>query len=342
METKGVLITGGGGFLGSHIAEHYLAKNQQVVCVDNFSTGMRANKAYLMSLPSAGRLLQFIEADAAKPWQAWIHQMTLPANKLGHIFHFASPASPPHYQRLSMETMWVNTVGLNEALQFADAQKARVVFSSTSEIYGDPEFSPQPETYWGNVNTVGPRSCYDEAKRFGETLIYAHNQKFKTRHGLVRIFNTYGPRMNPNDGRVIINFLMQALRGEDLSIYGSGKQSRSFCYVDDLISGIVKYAALDIIEPINIGNEKEFTILELAQTVQNIFNEQNLTVRKTELKYFDLPKDDPRQRCPDLTKAKDLLSPWQPKVPLKQGLIKMIEWLRKQDLSEIEMAGRPQ
>ncbi len=337
METQSILITGGGGFLGSHLAEHFLSKNKKVICVDNFSTGLRSNKEYLMARPSADRLLQFIEADVSLPWKSWAGSL----DQISQVFHFASPASPPHYQRLSMETMWVNTLGLNEALQFADAHKARVIFSSTSEIYGDPERSPQPETYWGNVNTIGPRSCYDEAKRFGETLVYTHNQKFKTGHGMVRIFNTYGPRMNPNDGRVIINFLVQALKGEELSIYGSGKQSRSFCYVEDLISGIVKYANTNLTEPVNLGNENEFSILELAQTVQEIFNEQNTGQKKLVLKYFDLPKDDPRQRCPDLTKAKKLLSPWEPRIALKQGLLQMITWLRTQDLSKIEMAGRP-
>lgn len=338
METQGILITGGGGFLGSHLAELFLSKKRKVICVDNFSTGLRTNKDFLMALPSADRLLRFIEADVCLPWQTWAENL----DEISHVFHFASPASPPHYQRLSLETMWVNTLGLNEALQFADSRQARVVFSSTSEIYGDPELSPQPESYWGNVNTIGPRSCYDEAKRFGETLVYTHNQKFKTKHGMVRIFNTYGPRMNPNDGRVIINFLVQALRGEDLSIYGSGKQSRSFCYVDDLISGIVKYGETNLTEPVNLGNEKEFSILELAETIQKIMHEKKSGQKKLELKYFDLPKDDPKQRCPDLTKAKKLLAPWVPETPLKQGLLKMMDWLQQQNLSEIEMAGRPQ
>lgn len=338
MEAKGVLITGGGGFLGSHLAEHYFKAGMAVVCVDDFSTGLRSNKEYLQNLTKNNERFQFIEADVSKPWQSWTHQIHENIKKsLTHILHFASPASPPHYQRLATETMWVNTIGLQEAMNFADSFSGRVVFASTSEIYGDPEFSPQPETYWGNVNTVGPRSCYDEAKRFGETLIYVHNEKRKTKHGMVRIFNTYGPRMNPNDGRVVINFLVQALKSENLSVYGSGKQTRSFCYVDDLVAGIMKYAASDLAEPVNIGNDKEFTILELAQTVQEIFSD-----KKLKLEFFDLPKDDPKQRCPDLKKAREKLSSWEPKVSLKEGLTQMNRWLEKEDLRSIQMAARPQ
>ena len=330
----GVLITGGGGFLGSHLAQEYLGKKIPVICVDNFSTGLKSNRAHLEKLPEAKNLLTFIEKDVSKPWDSWSSQVSkLP---ISHIFHFASPASPPHYQRLSFETMAVNTTGLLEAMQFAEKFKARVIFASTSEIYGDPEVSPQPESYWGHVNTLGPRSCYDEAKRFGETLMYAYNQKFQTKHGLVRIFNTFGPRMNPNDGRVIINFLVQAIRGEKMSIYGSGKQTRSFCYVSDLIAGIDRYGRTDLTEPVNVGNEKEFTILELVETVQEIFSDKKLA-----LEFFDLPKDDPRQRCPDLTRAKNLLQPWQPQVSLKEGLEKMVEWLKAENLSQVQMAGRP-
>lgn len=338
METRGVLITGGGGFLGSHLAEFYFKSGVPVVCVDDFSTGLRTNKDYLLKLTGGSPHFQFIEADVSKPWENWVSQIRPEIKKsLSHVLHFASPASPPHYQRLAFETMWVNTLGLQQAMLFADTFSGRVIFASTSEIYGDPEFSPQPETYWGNVNTIGPRSCYDEAKRFGETLIYVHNEKFKTNHGLVRIFNTYGPRMNPNDGRVVINFLVQALRGEKMSVYGTGKQTRSFCYVDDLIAGITAYAKTDLKEPVNIGNDKEFTILELVQTVQQIFQEKNLTVE-----FFDLPKDDPKQRCPDLAKARRLLAPWGPKKSLKDGLVHMCEWLKTEDLTSLKMAGRPQ
>lgn len=337
MEITGVLITGGGGFLGSHLAEFYLKQGKFVVCVDDFSTGLKSNRPYLEGLPEASEKFQFIEADVSRPWSLWTDQIRFERKNISHVFHFASPASPPHYQRLSIETMWVNTIGLQEAMLFADANSSRVVFASTSEIYGDPEVSPQPETYWGNVNTQGPRSCYDEAKRFGEALLYTHNLKYKTRHGLVRIFNTYGPRMNPNDGRVIINFLIQALRGEKLSIYGSGQQTRSFCYVDDLVAGIHLYSQTELTEPVNIGNETEFTILELAKTVQVLFSEKDLT-----LEYFDLPKDDPKQRRPQLEKAKKLLAPWQPQISLKEGLQHMVTWLETQDIQTFKTAGRPQ
>lgn len=305
--------------MGSHLAEKYLADGHSVVAVDNFCTALRANKDYLQGLPTSSRL-QFIEADVIEPWGAWTAQIS---GKVDLVLHFASPASPPHYQRLGLETMWVNSMGLSRALEYADTQKARVVFASTSEIYGDPEISPQPESYWGNVNTIGPRSCYDEAKRFGESLIYTHNLKYGTHHGFVRIFNTYGPRMNPNDGRVIINFLVQALKNEPLTIYGSGHQTRSFCYVDDLVAGIRAYADTQLTGPVNLGNDREFTILEAAKTVQNIFAEKNL-----QIVHMDLPKDDPKQRKPLLTLAKKELAPWEPKISLEIGLKRVLEWLR--------------
>ncbi len=337
MERKTVLITGGGGFLGSHLAEFYLRQNRAVVCVDNFATGLRSNKDYLMSLPGAAGNLKFVEADVTQTWSSWLPQIAEKAPLISHVFHFASPASPPHYQRLSIETMWVNTWGLQNAMLFADSVGARVTFASTSEIYGDPAISPQPEDYWGNVNTQGPRSCYDEAKRFGEALLYSHNKKFKTKHGLVRIFNTYGPRMNPNDGRVMINFLLQALKGESLTIFGDGKQTRSFCYVSDLIAGIDRYAHTELTVPVNIGNDREFTISDLAQTVREMFSEKNL-----ELKYFPLPKDDPRQRRPDLTRARSMLDSWEPKIHLKEGISQMLQWLKTQDLEAIRSPALPE
>lgn len=314
-----VLITGGGGFLGSHLAEKYLSYGAYVVCVDNFSTGSHQNKIYLESLPGAKENLLFIESDVVANWDAWTR--SLPA-KFDFVFHFASPASPLHYQRLAIETMCVNSVGLSNALSFADERSARLVFASTSEVYGDPEVSPQPESYWGHVNCFGPRSCYDEAKRFGEALIYNHNLKNKTRHGLVRIFNTYGPRMNPNDGRVIINFLIQAQGGGPLTIYGNGNQTRSFCFVDDLIEAIHIYAKMDLTEPINIGNDNEFSIIDAARTVQGIFSD-----RKLEIEYGPESAGDPKQRRPDLLLAKKALAPWSPKVSLDEGLRKMLKLL---------------
>jgi nucleoside-diphosphate-sugar epimerase len=336
MQIKGALITGGGGFLGSHLAENFLKQGAVVVCVDNFSTGSPKNQIFLESQWDASKF-QFIKADVAKPWTTWAAQINSKLKQnISHVFHFASPASPPHYQRLSLETMWVNSIGLSEAMLFADSIKARTIFASTSEIYGDPEISPQTESYWGNVNTLGPRSCYDEAKRFGEALLHSHNLRHGTKHGLVRIFNTYGPRMNPADGRVIINFLVQALKREKLTIYGKGQQTRSFCYVDDLVKGIDLYAKSETTEPINLGNPKEFSILELVDEIQKIFPGAVF-----EKEFLAMPKDDPKQRCPDLTRAKELLK-WSPEISLGDGLIRMFEWLKTQDLENLKLAGKPQ
>ena len=202
-----------------------------------------------------------------------------------------------------------------------------MIFASTSETYGDPEVHPQPETYRGNVNTMGIRACYDEAKRYGETIVYTHNWKNGSSHGLVRIFNTYGPRMNPADGRVVINFLVQGHKGEDLTVYGDGKQTRSFCYVDDLVDGILRYAATSITDPVNLGNDKEFTILELAECVQKLFADKNL-----KLQHMDLPKDDPTKRRPELNRAKSLLNSWEPKVSLQDGLDQMYNWLKDTEI----------
>ncbi len=337
MSISGVLITGGGGFLGSHLAEYFLEKKVPVVCVDNFCTGLRDNKNYLLSRYGQSSQLTFIEADINQDWKTW--SQLIPAkivNHISHIFHFASPASPFYYQKFALETMWANSTGLYKAIEFAKTNNARVIFASTSEVYGDPAISPQPESYWGNVNTVGHRSCYDEAKRFGESLIFTHNEKFKTNHGIVRIFNTYGPRMNPNDGRVIINFLVQALRGENLTILGDGRQTRSFCFVDDLISGITKYAETSITDPMNVGNDTEFSIIELAETILKLFQE-----KKLQIQFYPLPSDDPKLRRPDLTKIKSQFPDWSPKIDLQNGLMEMISWLRPLDLSQFQVPGRP-
>lgn len=323
---KGAVVTGAAGFIGSHLCDALLSRNVPVVAVDNFSTGMRSNIDFLSQHANV-RSLKFMEADVIEPWQ-W--QKSIPhewMQKLSHVFHFASPASPPLYQELAFSTLWVNSLGLKNALEFADSLKstgsgARLIFSSTSEIYGDPEVSPQPESYWGRVNSFGIRSCYDEAKRFGEALLFTHNWKRKTQHGLVRIFNTYGPRMNPHDGRVVINLLKQARDNEPLTIYGDGSQTRSFCYIDDLLDGVLRYAESDITEPVNLGNDVEFTILELAERVKSLHANKKLTIIRQ-----PLPKDDPRQRRPDLSRAKQLLSPWYPKVSLLEGLRRTSEWL---------------
>lgn len=316
-----VIVTGAGGFLGSHLCERFLQQNYCVIGIDNFCTGLRSNKTDLEQ--KYPQNLIFLESDITLGFAPIKNQ--IPADwlkNLKFIFHFASPASPPHYQKLGLETLWVNTMGLSHCLSFADQNNARVVFASTSEVYGDPAISPQPETYWGNVNSFGERSCYDEAKRFGEALIFTHNKKHQTKHGLVRIFNTYGPRMNPNDGRVVINFILQALKNQDITIYGDGKQTRSFCYVDDLIRGIQLYAESMQTAPINLGNDKEFNMLELAQMVL----EQLQTTSR--IIYQPLPADDPKQRRPDLTLARKHLG-YQPSIPLKDGVIKTAQWLKE-------------
>ena len=307
---KSVLITGVAGFLGSHLAEHYLKKGYRVVGLDNFSTGSHENIEYLQQSSE----FQFCEKDVCSDFKTWPE-----ASGLEFVFHFASPASPPHYQKLSIETLWANTKGLEQALFYADQHSARLIFASTSEVYGDPNVSPQPESYWGHVNSFGERSCYDEAKRFGEALIFSHNRRHTSGHGLVRIFNTYGPRMNPNDGRVVINFIQQALKNEPLTIYGDGNQTRSFCYVDDLISGITQYADSNYQSPVNLGNDTENSMLELANVVLQVSRSQSI------LNHLPLPIDDPKKRRPDLSLACAVLPNWKPKVPLAEGVLYMIE-----------------
>ena len=309
-----VIVTGVAGFLGSHLAEFYLKNKFRVYGIDNFATGSRENVEYLQSL---SKDFHFFELDVCQTWPKFDG-----LENLKYVFHFASPASPPHYQKLALETLWVNSTGLNEAVKFADKHGgARVIFASTSEVYGDPAVSPQPESYWGNVNSFGERSCYDESKRFGEALIFSHNRRHGTRHGLVRIFNTYGPRMNPNDGRVVINFILQALKNEDLTVYGDGRQTRSFCYVTDLIDGISKYAASGLCVPVNLGNDREFTMLELAKIAISVTGSQS------KLSFHPLPSDDPKRRRPDLALAKSELN-WSPSVSLDDGVRLMSEWLK--------------
>jgi dTDP-glucose 4,6-dehydratase len=301
-----ILVTGAAGFLGSHLTDRLLADGHSVIGVDNLSTGSRENLAHL------GRESRFCfeERDICEAFDP---------GRVDYVFNFASPASPPEYLRLAVETLRVGSVGTMNALEIAARYGAGFLHASTSECYGDPLVHPQTEDYWGNVNPVGPRSVYDEAKRFSEALTMSFHRTRKVNTHLVRIFNTYGPRLHPSDGRVISNFLMQALRGEPLTIYGEGTQTRSFCYVDDLIEGIVRLSRSDEHMPVNIGNPVEFTILECAQAVLEV------TGSKSKLVFEALPQDDPTRRCPDISKAKALLG-WEPHVSLREGLRKSLSF----------------
>ncbi len=307
-----VLVTGAAGFLGSHLTDRLLGEGHTVAGVDNLSTGERENLAHLAGEPR----FTFLEWDICQPFAAAVDP-----GPVDYVFNFASPASPPEYKRLGIETLAVGSTGTRNMLEVASRHKAGFLHASTSECYGDPLQHPQTEEYWGNVNPVGPRSVYDEAKRFGEALVMAYNRSRGVDTHLVRIFNTYGPRLHPDDGRVVSNFMMQALRGEPLTIYGDGSQTRSFCYVDDLIEGIVRLSRTDERLPVNIGNPNEFTILECAQTVLEV------TGSESEMRYGALPEDDPVRRQPDISKARRLLG-WEPKIQLKEGLTRTLEFFR--------------
>ena len=305
---KVALVTGGSGFLGSHLCDALLARGWDVVAVDNLSTGSRENVAHLAN-ESRFRL---VEHDICKPFDV---------GHVDYVFNFASPASPPGYMVLGIETLDVGSLGTRNTLEYALKYDAGFLHASTSECYGDPLVHPQREDYWGNVNPVGPRSVYDEAKRFSEALTMAYHRYRSMRTHLVRIFNTYGPRLHPRDGRVISNLMAQALRGETMTIYGDGNQTRSFCYVDDLIDGILRLSESDEAMPVNIGNPVEFTINECAEVVREI------TGSKSEIKYQPMPQDDPKQRKPDITRAKQLLG-WEPKVNLREGLTRSLDYFK--------------
>jgi UDP-glucuronate decarboxylase len=308
---KKILVTGGAGFLGSHLCEKLLSQGHAVICLDNFFTGREENIEHLRSNPS----FQVIRHDVSLP---------LPEMKVDEIYNLACPASPPRYQLDPIQTMKTSVLGALNLLEMARLQNAKIFQASTSEVYGDPSVHPQPESYWGNVNTIGIRSCYDEGKRAAETLFFDYHRQHGVRIKVVRIFNTYGPRMDPNDGRVVSNFIIQALRGQDLSIYGDGSQTRSFCYVDDLIDGFVRFMNADdaITGPLNLGNPCEFTMLELTEKVLA------LTGTSSKLSFKPLPQDDPKQRQPDLTATKQQLD-WQPTIELEEGLRHTIEYFRK-------------
>ena len=302
------LVTGGAGFLGSHLCERLLNDGHDVVCIDNLFTGQKTNVAHLLTNPR----FEFVRHDVIDPFKFEVDQ----------IYNLACPASPPHYQYNPIKTIKTSVMGAINCLGLAKRLKARVVQASTSEVYGDPTVHPQPESYWGNVNPIGRRSCYDEGKRCAETLFFDYHRENKVDIRVIRIFNTYGPRMHPNDGRVVSNFIVQALKGEDITIYGDGTQTRSFCYVDDLIEGFIRFMAqTETVGPMNLGNPGEFTMLQLAEkTVQ-------LVGGKSKIVHKPLPADDPKQRRPDITLARRVLK-WEPTVPLEEGLKRTIAYFR--------------
>lgn len=303
-----ILVTGGAGFIGSHLIDRLMNDGHEVICLDNFYTGHKRNILKWMNHP----YFELIRHDITEPIRLEVAQ----------IYHLACPASPVHYQYNPVKTVKTNVIGTLNMLGLAKRVKARILLASTSEVYGDPEVHPQTEDYRGNVNPIGLRSCYDEGKRIAETLMFDYHRQNDVDIRVARIFNTYGPRMLENDGRVVSNFVVQALQGIPLTVYGDGSQTRSFCYVDNLVDGLMRLMNGDHIGPINLGNPDEYTILELAQTVQNMINPD------VPIKFEPLPSDDPRRRRPDITKAKTLLN-WEPTIPLQEGLKQTIEDFRE-------------
>ncbi len=303
-----ILVTGGAGFIGSHLCEFLLNKGHEVICMDNFFTGSKKNILHL----SPNKNFELIRHDIIQPIYIEVDQ----------IYNLACPASPVHYQWDPIKTLLTSTVGMYNMLGIAKRCKAKVLQASTSEVYGDPIEHPQKESYWGNVNTIGPRSCYDEGKRVAETFMSDYHRENKIDIRIVRIFNTFGPNMALNDGRVISNFAIQALKGEPITIYGDGSQTRSFCYVTDLIEGLYKMMDQDFIGPVNLGNPNEFTILELAKKIIE------LTKSKSKIVYNPLPKDDPKQRQPEISLAKEKLN-WEPKIKLEEGLKKTVDYFKE-------------
>lgn len=305
-----IVLTGGAGFIGSHLCDFLLNKGHEVICIDNFITGRHENIEHLLKNP----LFSLIEQDVTK-------YLEIDGN-VDWVLHFASPASPIDYHRYPIQTLKVGALGTHNTLGLAKAKSSKFLLASTSEVYGDPQCNPQPEKYWGNVNPIGPRGVYDEAKRYAEAMAMAYCRVHKISIRIARIFNTYGPRMREKDGRAIPNFIAQALQGEQITIYGTGKQTRSFGYIDDLIDGMWELMNVEIFEPVNLGNPRELTIKELAYIVLK------LTGSKSEIIYKSLPKDDPKVRCPDISVAKKILK-WEPNIGVEEGLGKTIEYFRR-------------
>jgi UDP-glucuronate decarboxylase len=302
-----ILVTGGAGFIGSHLIDRLMEQDHEVICLDNFYTGHKRNVVKWLGNPR----FELIRHDITEPIRLEVEQ----------VYHLACPASPIHYQYNPVKTIKTNVLGTLYMLGLAKRVKARFLLASTSEVYGDPDVHPQPEEYRGNVNCIGPRSCYDEGKRVAETLAFEYYREHKVDIRVARIFNTYGPRMLENDGRVVSNFVVQALRGQPLTVYGDGSQTRSFCYVSDLVEGLIRLMNGDFIGPVNIGNPGEYTILQLAQEIQKMIDPTSCVTFKP------LPEDDPKQRQPDITRAKTYLD-WQPTIPLQEGLERTIEDFR--------------
>jgi dTDP-glucose 4,6-dehydratase len=311
MDRKTAVVTGGAGFIGSHLCERLIAEGYKVICLDNLITGSLDNVKTLLNDGN----FRFVEYNVTKFIDV--------GEKVDYILHFASPASPEDYLKFPIQTLKVGSLGTHNALGLAKEKSAKFLLASTSEVYGDPLVHPQPETYWGHVNSVGVRGCYDESKRFAEAITMAYHRVHKIDTKIVRIFNTYGPRMRVLDGRVVPNFIYQALNNKPLTVYGKGTQTRSFCYVDDLVEGIFRVMRLNSNEPINLGNPREFTIMQLAKKLVK------LTTSNSKIIFKPLPQDDPRQRQPDIKRARKLLK-WKPKIELEEGLHRTIDWFRAQ------------
>jgi len=307
---KRILVTGGAGFVGSHLCERLLKEGNEVICLDNFFTGNKKNIIHLMENP----FFEIVRHDITESYYAEVDE----------IYNLACPASPIHYQYNPIKTMKTSVMGVINVLGLAKRVNAKVLQASTSEVYGDPNIHPQPESYWGNVNPIGIRSCYDEGKRCAETLFMDYHNQNKVKIKIIRIFNTYGPNMNPEDGRVVSNFIVQALKGENITIFGDGNQTRSFQYVDDLVEGMIRMmnSKDNFLGPVNLGNPNEFTMIELAKTILRLTNS------KSKLIHLDLPKDDPKQRQPDISLARKELNGWKPKTQLEEGLKKTITYFQ--------------